>query len=264
MMLASGAGVDVAHPTLEIIDVWKTFGQVEVLRGVDLTIADREVMCLIGPSGSGKSTLLRCINHLTPIDAGRITVGGELIGYDERDGVLVEAPERVVTIRRRVVGMVFQHFNLFPHMSALENVISGPVNTGLATSVTARAEGRELLAKVGLGHRCDAYPAELSGGQKQRVAIARALAMHPRLMLFDEATSALDPELVREVLDVMRALSEEGMTMLVVTHEMGFAREVADRVGFMDEGRIVESGVPGQLFTAPQHPRTAAFLERIL
>jgi polar amino acid transport system ATP-binding protein len=251
-------------PLLDIQDVWKSFGSREVLCGVDLTVQSGQVMCLLGRSGSGKSTLLRCINHLTPIDAGRITVGGELIGYDERNGVLVEAVERVVTVRRRSVGMVFQQFNLFPHMTALGNVMEGPVGTRRASARDAEATGRELLGKVGLGDRCDAYPGQLSGGQKQRVAIARALAMRPRLMLFDEPTSALDPELVREVLDVMKALSEEGMTMVVVTHEIGFAREVSDLVGFIDAGRIIEISPPGEFFSAPRSDRTADFLRRVL
>jgi polar amino acid transport system ATP-binding protein len=251
-------------PMLEVHGVWKSFGAVEVLRGIDLAVQPGQVMCLLGPSGSGKSTLLRCVNHLTGIDAGRITVSGELIGYDERGDELVEASERVVTVRRRAIGMVFQHFNLFPHLTALGNVMAGPLGTRMLSKAEAEDQGVALLTKVGLAGKCDAYPAQLSGGQKQRVAIARALAMQPKLMMFDEATSALDPELVREVLDVMRALSEDGMTMVVVTHEMGFAREVADLVGFMDEGRLIEVARPEEFFGAPQCARTAAFLDRVL
>jgi polar amino acid transport system ATP-binding protein len=253
-----------APPMLDVIDVWKSFAGVDVLRGIDLQVAPGQVMCLLGPSGSGKSTLLRCINHLTGIDAGRITVAGRLIGYDEHGDMLTEAPEQVVTVRRRAIGMVFQHFNLFPHLVALDNVAAGPIHSGMLGRSAARELAFSLLAKVGLADKCDAYPAQLSGGQKQRVAIARALAMNPRLILFDEPTSALDPELVREVLDVMRALSEEGMTMLVVTHEIGFAREIADVVGFVDEGRLLETGPPSTFFTTPQCERTAAFLDRVL
>jgi polar amino acid transport system ATP-binding protein len=263
---AAGAGKPdrPVGPMLSVDDVWKSYGDVEVLRGVDLELDFGQVMCLLGPSGSGKSTLLRCINHLTPVDAGRISLEGSLIGYDERNGVLVEAPERVVTQRRRQIGMVFQHFNLFPHMTAVRNVMEGPVGTGLLSRSDAEDQARELLAKVGLGRRCDARPSDLSGGQQQRVAIARALAMRPRVMLFDEPTSALDPELVREVLDVMRELSVEGMTMIVVTHEIGFAREAADLVGFMDAGQLLELRPPNELLSAPQHPRTASFLEKVL
>jgi polar amino acid transport system ATP-binding protein len=249
----------------DLEDVWKSFGDVPVLRGVNLTVAQGQVLSILGPSGSGKSTLLRCINRLIPVDAGRIRVDGNLIGYVERDGrTLVPLNERATTVQRRVVGMVFQHFNLFPHMTALGNVTLAPVTTGLFSKSEAEQVARKLLDKVGLSDKADAYPGQLSGGQKQRVAIARALAMQPRLMLFDEATSALDPELVHDVLDVMRALSEEGITMIVVTHEIGFAKEVSDLVGFMDAGRILELSPPDEFFSAPRFDRTAEFLQRVL
>jgi polar amino acid transport system ATP-binding protein len=244
--------------------VHKRFGHVEVLKGIDLEVAPSEVMCVIGPSGSGKSTFLRCINHLEKIDAGRLRVDGRLVGYREHGGKLHELKDREVAAQRRDIGMVFQRFHLFPHMTALENVIEAPVQVKRVSKGTARARGVELLERVGLGDRVHNYPNQLSGGQQQRVAIARALAMEPKLMLFDEPTSALDPELVGEVLDVMRGLAADGMTMVVVTHEMGFAREVGDTVVFMDDGVVVEAGAPKQVLTDPQHERTRAFLSTVL
>jgi polar amino acid transport system ATP-binding protein len=244
--------------------VRKHFGRLEVLRGIDLEVRAGEVLCIIGPSGSGKSTLLRCINHLEKIDGGRLTVDGELVGYREHAGRLYELRDREVGQRRAQIGMVFQHFNLFPHMTALENVTVGPLKVKHEDKRTAQDRGRELLRRVGLADKILAYPRQLSGGQQQRVAIARALGMQPKLMLFDEPTSALDPELVVDVLDVMRSLADDGMTMVVVTHEMGFAREVGDSLVFMDEGVIVESGPPKSVLTSPQHERTQAFLSRIL
>ncbi len=246
------------------VDVHKRFGRLEVLRGVSMDVAKGEVVVLIGPSGSGKTTFLRCINHLERVDAGRIYVDGELVGYRERNGRLVEDSERAVALKRAAIGMVFQRFNLFPHLSALGNVIEAPIRVKKVPRKQAEETGRERLSKVGLADKLSAYPSQLSGGQQQRVAIARALAMQPKLMLFDEPTSALDPELVGEVLDVMKSLAREGMTMIVVSHEMGFAREVADRIVFMDEGVIVEEGPPEELFKRPQQPRTKAFLSKIL
>ena len=246
------------------VDVHKRFGRLEVLRGVSLDVARGEVVVIIGPSGSGKTTFLRCINHLERMDAGRIYVDGELVGYRERNGRLVEDSERAVARKRAAIGMVFQRFNLFPHLSALGNVIEAPIRVKKVPRKEAEETGRERLAKVGLADKLSAYPAQLSGGQQQRVAIARALAMEPKLMLFDEPTSALDPELVGEVLDVMKSLAREGMTMIVVSHEMGFAREVADRIVFMDEGVILEEGPPEELFLRPSQPRTQAFLSKIL
>jgi polar amino acid transport system ATP-binding protein len=251
-------------PLVLVQDVWKSYGQLDVLRGIDLTVRAGEVLCLLGPSGSGKSTLLRCINHLTQIDRGLILVNGELVGYAYHDEGLVPLPERKAIIRRRAIGMVFQSFNLFPHMTALRNVMEAPIATGQVKKKEAAELAREMLARVGLSDKCDAYPGQLSGGQQQRVAIARALALKPKLMMFDEATSALDPELVRDVLDVMRGLSEEGMTMIVVTHEMGFAREAASMVGFMDNGKLIELAPPEQFFTDPASPRTKDFLHRVL
>jgi polar amino acid transport system ATP-binding protein len=242
----------------------KYFGQVEVLRGIDLAVAPSEVACIIGPSGSGKSTFLRCINHLEKISAGRLWVDGTLVGYRERGGKLHELKDKEVSAQRRDIGMVFQRFNLFPHMTALENVTEAPMRVKGVRKEEARARGTDLLHRVGLGDRVHHYPNQLSGGQQQRVAIARALAMEPKLMLFDEPTSALDPELVGEVLDVMRGLAADGMTMLVVTHEMGFAREVGDTLVFMDEGVVVEAGNPRQVLTDPQHERTRAFLSKVL
>jgi polar amino acid transport system ATP-binding protein len=244
--------------------VRKSFGHLEVLKGIDLEVAAREVMCVIGPSGSGKSTFLRCINHLEKINAGRLWVDGHLVGYRERGGKLHELRDREVAAQRRDIGMVFQRFNLFPHMTALENVIEAPTRVKRVGKQDARARGQELLERVGLGDRVHSYPNQLSGGQQQRVAIARALAMEPKLMLFDEPTSALDPELVGEVLDVMRGLAADGMTMIVVTHEMGFAREVGDTLVFMDEGRVVEAGDPRQVLSDPRHQRTQAFLSKVL
>jgi polar amino acid transport system ATP-binding protein len=244
--------------------VHKRFGRVEVLRGVDLDVEPGTVCCLLGPSGSGKSTLLRCMNHLETADAGQVRIDGELMGYRERDGVLHELSEAEIAERRRAVGMVFQRFHLFGHLTALQNVTEGPVRVLRRRRADAEQDARALLERVGLAEKADHYPAQLSGGQQQRVAIARALAMRPRVMLFDEPTSALDPELVGEVLDVMRGLARDGMTMVVVTHEMGFAREVADAVVFLDQGRIIESGPPEQVLSAPSHERTRAFLSKIL
>jgi polar amino acid transport system ATP-binding protein len=244
--------------------VHKRFGRLEVLKGVSLEVARGEVMCLLGPSGSGKSTLLRCINHLEKIDSGRLSVDGELVGYRQVGDKLHELRESEVAQKRSQIGMVFQHFNLFPHMTALENVTCAPVRVKGDAREHAEARGRELLGQVGLADKVDAYPSQLSGGQQQRVAIARALAMEPKLMLFDEPTSALDPELVGDVLAAMQQLAREGMTMVVVTHEMGFAREVADRVVFMDGGVVVESGAPAEVLGNPQHERTRAFLSKVL
>ncbi|MBA0051536.1 amino acid ABC transporter ATP-binding protein [Streptomyces sp. AJS327] len=244
--------------------VHKSFGQVEVLKGIDLEVARGEVFCVVGPSGSGKSTFLRCINHLEKINAGRLYVDGTLVGYRERGGKLYELRDREVAAQRREIGMVFQRFNLFPHMTALENVIEAPVQVKRESRTDARERARKLLDRVGLADKADSYPSQLSGGQQQRVAIARALAMDPKLMLFDEPTSALDPELVGEVLDVMRGLAEDGMTMIVVTHEMGFAREVGDSLVFMDDGVVVESGNPREVLGNPRHERTKAFLSKVL
>jgi polar amino acid transport system ATP-binding protein len=244
--------------------VCKDFGALRVLKGVTLTVEPGQVMCIVGPSGSGKSTFLRCINHLENISAGRLYVDGELVGYRESRGKLHELPTRESARQRRDVGMVFQHFNLFPHRTALANIVEAPIHVKKVAKEVARQRGRELLKRVGMSEKADAYPAQLSGGQQQRVAIARALAMEPKLMLFDEPTSALDPELVGEVLNVMRDLAHGGMTMLVVTHEMGFAREVADQLVFMDDGVIVESGKPRDVLSNPQHERTKAFLSKLL
>ena len=244
--------------------VHKRYGREEVLKGIDLEVAAGEVLCLIGPSGSGKSTFLRCINHLEKIDAGRIEVDGEAVGYRERGDRLYEMHEREVCRQRAAIGMVFQRFNLFPHMTALENVMEAPVQVKGASKAQARERAGQLLERVGLADKAANYPSQLSGGQQQRVAIARALAMDPKLMLFDEPTSALDPELVGDVLDVMRDLAESGMTMIVVTHEMGFAREVGDSLVFMDGGVVVESGNPRDVLTNPQHERTQSFLSKVL
>ncbi|MBU2698518.1 MULTISPECIES: amino acid ABC transporter ATP-binding protein [Pimelobacter] len=249
---------------VQVSGVRKSYGAHEVLSGIDLQVEQGSVLCIIGPSGSGKSTLLRCVNHLEKVDAGRIEVCGELIGYERHRGHLREMRERDVARQRRKIGMVFQNFNLFAHRTVLENVIEAPVRIKGESRSEVVARAVELLDRVGLKHRQDAYPSQLSGGQQQRVAIARALAMRPELMLFDEPTSALDPELVSEVLAVMKDLAESGMTMLVVTHEMGFAREVADEVVFMDGGVIVEKGPPDQVIGNPQEPRTRAFLGRVL
>jgi polar amino acid transport system ATP-binding protein len=246
------------------VEVHKHFGRLEVLKGVSLDVAKGETVCVIGPSGSGKSTFLRCINHLEKIDGGRIEVNGHLIGYRERNGKLVEDSDKNIAKQRCEVGMVFQRFNLFPHKTALANVIEAPVMVRGSKKEEAVALGERLLARVGLADKRDVYPGKLSGGQQQRVAIARALAMRPALMLFDEPTSALDPETIGEVLAVMQELAEEGMTMVVVTHEMGFARRAADRVVMMDEGQIIEVGSPEHFFEAPEQERTKQFLSKIL
>ena len=251
-------------PMVKAESVHKRFGRLEVLKGLWLEVAPKEVVCMIGPSGSGKSTFLRCVNHLESIDGGRLSVDGELVGYRQKKGKLYELRESEVARKRAEIGMVFQSFNLFPHMTALGNVIEGPIRVQGRHKREVINEGRELLGQVGLEDKIDEYPSRLSGGQQQRVAIARALAMKPKLMLFDEVTSALDPELVKDVLDVMRELAKEGMTMLVVTHEMGFAREVADEVIFMDQGVIVEQGPPKQVIDNPQHERTKRFLGQVL
>ncbi|OCB54646.1 ectoine/hydroxyectoine ABC transporter ATP-binding protein EhuA [Mycobacterium vulneris] len=244
--------------------VCKNFGALHVLKGVTLDVGRGEVLCMVGPSGSGKSTFLRCINHLEQVNAGRLYVDGELIGYRERGGKLHEMPPRDAARQRRDIGMVFQHFNLFPHRTALENIIEAPIRVKRVKKDAALARAKDLLDQVGLAAKADAYPAQLSGGQQQRVAIARALAMNPKLMLFDEPTSALDPELVGEVLAVIKKLAGEGMTMVVVTHEMGFAREVADKLVFMDGGVIVESGNPREVMANPKHERTKEFLSKVM
>nr|WP_279387549.1 amino acid ABC transporter ATP-binding protein [Nocardioides jejuensis] len=245
-------------------NVHKSFGHVEVLKGIDLEVKNGEVFCLLGPSGSGKSTFLRCINHLERVTAGRLSVEGELIGYREVGDKLHEMKPKEIAAQRRDIGMVFQRFNLFPHLTALENVMQAPMKIRGVSKAEARTQALALLDRVGLSSRVDNYPGQLSGGQQQRVAIARALAMKPKLMLFDEPTSALDPELVGEVLDVMKDLAREGMTMIVVTHEIGFAREVADTVVFMDGGVVVEAGSPSQVIDNPQHDRTKSFLSKVL
>ena len=260
---APGATAASGPPLVRALNVHKHFHGVEVLRGIDLDVARGEVVCLLGPSGSGKTTFLRCINLLERLDGGRIWVDGELMGYDERGGHLYELPDKRIAAQRREIGMVFQRFNLFPHMTAVANIMEAPVIVRGDDKGKARARAMQLLDRVGLADRADAYPAQLSGGQQQRVAIARALAMDPKLMLFDEPTSALDPELVGDVLAVMRELARDGMTMIVVTHEMGFARDVADRVVFMDGGVVVESGSPREVIGNPQHERTRAFLSRM-
>ena len=251
-------------PMVKADNVRKSFGRLRILNGIDLEVAPKEVLCLIGPSGSGKSTFLRCINRLERIDGGRLWVDGSLVGYHERGGRLYEMRDREVAAQRRSIGMVFQRFNLFPHMTAAQNIMEAPIRVSGMSKVDALDRAEALMTRVGLKDKMDVYPSQLSGGQQQRVAIARALAMKPKLMLFDEPTSALDPELVGEVLDVMRGLAEEGMTMIVVTHEMGFAREVGDTVVFMDEGVIIESGDPKQVLASPQHRRTQAFLSKVL
>ncbi|MFI9503733.1 amino acid ABC transporter ATP-binding protein [Nocardia sp. NPDC052566] len=253
-----------AEPLLRAVNVRKNFGHTEVLRGIDLEVGRGQVVCLLGPSGAGKSTFLRCINRLETIDGGQIWVDGEPIGFRLRGGKLHELRTREIARQRRDIGMVFQRFNLFAHRTALENVVEGPVRVLGVDAATARRQGRELLDRVGLADRADAYPAQLSGGQQQRVAIARSLAMRPKLMLFDEPTSALDPELVGEVLAVMNSLAEAGMTMIVVTHEMSFAAEAADEVVFLADGVVVETGPPGEVLGAPKHERTRQFLGRIL
>ncbi|MDQ7859199.1 MAG: amino acid ABC transporter ATP-binding protein [Armatimonadota bacterium] len=257
---------DPAHiqPIVELVDVHKYFGAHHVLRGIDLRVHQGEVVVIVGPSGSGKSTMLRCINHLERIQRGRILVAGRPVGYRESGGHLVELSDADVARHRRDVGMVFQQFNLFPHMTALDNIAAGPIHVLRLPPTDARAQAVQLLELVGLPEKAAAYPAQLSGGQQQRVAIARALAMNPKVMLFDEPTSALDPEMITEVLDVMLALSRQGSTMLVVTHEMGFARAAANRIVFMDQGRLVEEAPPERFFTDPQNERTRLFLSKIL
>jgi polar amino acid transport system ATP-binding protein len=245
-------------------DVHKRFGRLEVLKGVSLDVSQRETVCIIGPSGSGKTTFIRCINHLEKVDGGRITVNGHLIGYRQKGDKLVEDSEKNVARQRTQIGMVFQRFNLFPHKTALENVIEAPVHVLGQSTEQATEEGVRLLTRVGLADKTGTYPGKLSGGQQQRVAIARSLAMKPALILFDEPTSALDPEVTGEVLTVMEELAHEGMTMIVVTHEMGFAREAADRVVMMDEGVIIEEGTPEHFFEAPEQERTKQFLSKIL
>ena len=244
--------------------VHKRFGRLEVLKGINLEVKRGEVMCLLGPSGSGKSTFLRCINHLEKINSGRLFVDGELVGYRESGGKLFELREDVISRKRSEIGMVFQQFNLFPHMTAAQNVMLAPVRVKGLSRAQARDKAVELLGSVGLSDKIDTYPVALSGGQQQRVAIARALAMEPKLMLFDEPTSALDPELVGDVLDAMRLLAHQGMTMIVVTHEIGFAREVGDTVVFMDAGVVVESGRPDAVLDNPRHARTQTFLHKVL
>ena len=253
-----------ATPMISAQNVHKSFGQLEVLKGINLEVQAGEVACLLGPSGSGKSTFLRCGNHLDKATAGRLYVDGELIGYREKNGTLYEISEKEAAEQRSDIGMVFQSFNLFPHRTVIENIIEAPVQVKKIPEETARARAMELLEDVGLASKANNYPVQLSGGQQQRVAIARAVAMDPKLMLFDEPTSALDPELVGEVLRVMKDLAAEGMTMLVVTHEMGFAREVADKVFFMDGGVVIESGSPAEVLDNPQQPRTKDFLANLL
>jgi polar amino acid transport system ATP-binding protein len=263
-----GAIGGVPRPSVDIVveatDVQKWFGKLHVLKGVSMTVKRQEVVVVIGASGSGKTTFIRCVNHLEKIQQGRIFVNGHLIGYREVDGRLVEDREQNIAKQRQEIGMVFQRFNLFPHKTALENIIEAPVQVRGIPMEEATATGKALLARVGLSAKENVYPSQLSGGQQQRVAIARALAMKPALMLFDEPTSALDPEMIGEVLEVMKELAVEGMTMIVVTHEMGFAREVADRVVMMDDGLIIEEGTPEHFFTAPTHERTKTFLSKIL
>ena len=253
-----------SEPMVSAVGIHKSFGRVEVLRGVDLTVMPGEVACVIGPSGSGKSTFLRCINHLETIDAGSMTVAGELIGYRRRGDKLYELRESEVARQRRDIGMVFQRFNLFPHMTALQNVMEAPCTVRRTPKKQVREAAAALLDRVGLGNRRDNYPSQLSGGQQQRVAIARALVNDPVLMLFDEVTSALDPELVGEVLAMLRDLKADGMTMVVATHEMGFARQVADEVCFLDGGRVLERGAPERVLGDPEHERTRRFLRRII
>ena len=252
------------EPALRVEGVRKSYGQVEVLKGIDMQVKPGEVACLVGPSGSGKSTFLRCINHLEKINSGRLYVHGELVGYQEKKGRLYELSDREVCRKRAEIGMVFQSFNLFQHMSVLENIIEAPTRVLKISKEEAVIHARELLELVGLSGREDSLPKQLSGGQQQRVAITRALAMRPKLMLFDEPTSALDPELVGEVLAAMQDLASSGMTMIVVTHEMGFARKVADTVAFMDAGLIVESGPPDKILDNPQHERTKSFFSKVL
>lgn len=252
------------QPIIKAEQVEKYFGRHQVLRGITLSVWPSEVVVLLGPSGSGKSTFLRCLNHLEKIDAGRIEVCGEPIGYKEIDGRLIALSDAQVAKQRRNIGMVFQQFNLFPHLTALENIMAAPINVLGQDKRETREQARRLLALVGLPEKENAYPEQLSGGQQQRIAIARALAMNPKVMLFDEPTSALDPEMIKEVLDVMLNLSDQGITMMVVTHEIGFAKAAADRVVFMDQGQIIEEGPPQEFFTRPQQERTRLFLSQIL
>lgn len=252
------------EPALRVEAVRKSYGHVEVLKGIDMQVKPGEVACLVGPSGSGKSTFLRCINHLEKINSGRLYVHGELVGYQEKKGRLYELSDREVCRKRAEIGMVFQNFNLFQHMNALENIIEAPMRVLKISKDEAVVHARELLALVGLSGREESLPKQLSGGQQQRIAIARALAMKPKLMLFDEPTSALDPELVGEVLTAMQDLANSGMTMIVVTHEMGFARKVADTIAFMDAGLIVESGSPDEVLDNPKHERTKSFFSKVL
>jgi polar amino acid transport system ATP-binding protein len=249
---------------VEARDVRKAYGAVDVLRGVNMSVARGQVACLIGPSGSGKSTFLRCINHLEKHDSGELSVDGEFVGYTKRGSRLYERTDREICAERAKIGMVFQRFNLFAHLTALENIMLGPVQVRGLSHDEAEARARELLDRVGLANWAQHFPSQLSGGQQQRVAIARSLAMDPKLMLFDEPTSALDPELVGEVLDVMRDLANSGMTMIVVTHEMGFAREAADAVYFLDEGVVKETGTPSEVLGNPQNPRLVNFLSKVL
>ena len=253
-----------SKPMVLAESVCKNFGALRVLKGITLEVGKGQVLVMVGPSGSGKSTFLRCINHLEQVNAGRLYVDGDLIGYREAGAKLHEISPRVAAKQRRDIGMVFQHFNLFPHRTALENLIEAPIHVKGVKKADAVARAKDLLDQVGMAEKATAYPAQLSGGQQQRVAIARALAMNPKLMLFDEPTSALDPELVGEVLEVMKKLAAEGMTMVVVTHEMGFAREVADRMAFFHEGRILEQGRPSELINSPRCAETRAFLDAVL
>ncbi|GAA4240501.1 amino acid ABC transporter ATP-binding protein [Actinomadura meridiana] len=263
-MTEAAETADAAEFMVRAEGVHKSFGRLEVLKGIDLEVRPGEVMCVVGPSGSGKSTFLRCINHLEKIDAGRLRVNGHLVGYRESGGKLYELRDREVAAQRRDIGMVFQRFNLFPHMTALANVMEAPYRVKRLPKAEVRERSLALLERVGLGDKAGTYPAQLSGGQQQRVAIARALAMEPALMLFDEPTSALDPELVGEVLEAMKRLALDGMTMIVVTHEMGFAREVGDSLVFMDGGVIVEKGTPRDVLAEPRHQRTRDFLSKVL
>lgn len=253
-----------ATPMVKAENVHKWFGKVEVLKGIDLEVQRGEVLCIVGPSGGGKSTFLRCVNHLEKVNAGRLSVDGKLVGYEERNGVLHELPDKRIAEQRKNIGMVFQRFNLFPHLTALQNVMEAPMLVRGVKKDKARERAMELLTRVGLAERAGMYPNQLSGGQQQRAAIARMLAMEPKLLLFDEPTSALDPELVGEVLEVMKQLAREGRTMLVVTHEMGFAREVGDQLVFIADGIVAESGPPREVLGNPKNPRTRDFLSKVL
>jgi len=262
-MSAATPGTNAGMRLVHAVNVMKSFNDVQVLKGIDLDVRKGQVICLLGPSGSGKTTLLRCINQLETIDGGRIWIDGELMGYEDRAGTLHRLSNSAIAAQRREIGMVFQRFNLFPHMTTLQNIMEAPIQVNGENKAEARERAITLLERVGLQDKPTAYPSQLSGGQQQRVAIARAMAMQPKLMLFDEPTSALDPELVGEVLAVMRELAQEGTTMIVVTHEMSFAREVADHVVFMDDGVVVEEGDPKSVINNPQNPRTKSFLSRI-